>query len=613
LVLVIPAVAASVLLACESPPTEITPPRRFVEELPGLGRTYRRHELGELLKQPHSWAPVTLGDETRRGFATTLTSDPSFSVDVPSRATLRLAIAVATLDNEHWSPVRFRVIADAGDKRDVLFTETVARRDRNRWLSREIDLGASSGSPLRLTLETRVRADGPSPSVDSEALVPLWGNPVLVSADCCGERPRIILISIDCLRADHVGAYGYERDTTPHIDAFAENATLFETAVSTAPMTLPSHTSMFTGLFPSRHDGSKWAKIASTTPYLAEVLSRAGYQTDALVTGAYLSQDYGFERGFDFYRMDYPAPAAEAVNQALELLRIGQGTDQFLFLHLIDAHWPYDPPEELLNRFVAQPSDITPLLRKIVDNEPPSSPKEVEQVVALYDSEIVSADAALGRFFETLKNMGIYDGSLILLTADHGEAFYDRGHWQHSQTLHEELIRIPLIVKWPGASPRGRVRAQVSQVDIFPTVLSAAGVTPPTSDGIDLLEFVKESAEAKKRRSVISENAWRSPVGWARKISIRTEKQKYIVTLSAPPGVEPTEDHLEQEELYDLLADPDERRNLLEGSDVDAEPFRRELANYLREARTMRASRKSETIVEDDVTLERLRTLGYIN
>jgi arylsulfatase A-like enzyme len=534
-------------------------------------------------------------------------------VDVPPRASLRLAIAVATLDNEHWSPVRFRVLADTGDERDILFTETVARRDRNLWLSKEIDLSARSGSPLRLTLETRARAAGESASAYSETLVPLWGNPVLVSADCCGERPRIVLISIDCLRADHVGAYGYERDTTPHIDAFAENAVLFETAVSTAPMTLPSHTSMFTGLFPSRHDGSKWAKIASTTPYLAEILSRAGYQTDALVTGAYLSQDYGFERGFDFYHMDYPAPAAETVDQAIELLRLGRGADQFLFLHLIDAHWPYEPPEELLDRFVAQPSDIAPLLRKIVDNVPPSSPKEIEQVVALYDSEIVSADAALGRFFETMKNMGIYDSSLIIVTADHGEAFYDRGHWQHSQTLHEELIHIPLIVKWPGASPRSRVRTQVSQVDIFPTVLSAAGLTPPTSDGIDLLEFVKNSAEAKERRSVISENAWRSPVGWARKISIRTEKQKYIVTLSAPTGVEPTEDHLEHEELYDLLADPDERSNLLEGSDVDVEPFRRELANYLRETRTMRASRQSETIVEDETTLERLRSLGYIN
>ena len=613
-ILAIPAISAYSLQTCAGSPTEQTPPRRFVDELPHLGRTFERHELGELRQRPNSWAPVTLGDETRRGFATALASDLTFAVDVPSQPSLRLAIAVATLDNEHWSPIRFRILADTGENESVVFAETVARRDRNRWLSREIDLGPWSGSPIRLTLETRARASAESATAtSSETLVPLWGNPGLVSADCCSERPRIVLISIDCLRADHVGAYGYERDTTPYIDAFAKNAVLFETAVSTAPMTLPSHTSMFTGLFPSRHDGSKWAKIASTTPYLAEILSRAGYQTDALVTGAYLSQDYGFERGFDFYLMDYPSPAAETVDQAIELLRLGLGADQFLFLHLIDPHWPYEPPDELLDRFVAQPPDIAPLLRKIVENQPPGSPKEIEQIVALYDSEIVSADSALGRFFDSMKSMGIYDSSLIILTADHGEAFYDREHWQHSRTLHEELIRIPLIVKWPGEPPRGRIRAQVSQVDIFPTVLNVAGITPPTSDGIDLLEFVEESAESKRRRSLVSENAWRSPVGWARKISIRTEKLKYIVTLSSPPGVEPSEDHLQHEELYDLVEDPDERVNLLVESDFDVEPFRRELANYLNEARSMRASRQSESIVEDETTLERLKALGYIN
>jgi len=568
-------------------------------------------------EQPHTWAPVTLEDETRRGFASTLSSDLSVAVDVPRQPRLRFAIAVATLDNEHWSPIRFRILANTGEEESVVFAETVARRDRNRWLSQEIDLGPWADSTVRLTFETRARAAASTDATETQTLVTLWGNPVLVSADCCEERPPIVLISIDCLRADHVGAYGYERDTTPHIDAFADDAVLFETAVSTAPMTLPSHTSMFTGLFPSRHDGSKWAKIDSTTPYLAEILSRAGYQTDALVTGAYLSQDYGFERGFDFYFMDYPSPAAETVDQGIELLRLGEGADQFLFLHLIDAHWPYQPPEELRDRFVTQPSDIGPLLHKIVNHEPPSSPREVEQVIGLYDSEILSIDTALGRFFDAMKSMGLYDRSLIILIADHGEAFYGRGHWQHSQTLHEELIRIPLIVKWPDTPsegwPRGRIPNQVSQVDLFPTILSAAGITPPTSDGLDLREFVEQTAEAKKERSLISENAWRSPIGWARKLSIRTDRLKYIVSLSAPPGVEPTEEHVEHEELYDLVADPDERVNLLDEADFDVEPFRRELASYLGDARAMRASRDSEGIVEDETTLERLRSLGYIN
>ena len=602
------------LPGCDPTPPDEDPPHRFVDELPHLGRTFERHQLEDLRQRPNGSASVTLADETRRAFTTALPSPVSFVVDVPRRPSLRMAIAVATLDNEGWSPIRFRILADTGEDEGVVFSETVERRDRNRWLTRDIDLSRWSESQIRLTFETRERpSTGPSPTSSHDTLVPLWGNPVLVSADCCNDRPNVVLISIDCLRADHVGAYGYQRDTTPRIDGFAEDGVLFETAVSTAPMTLPSHMSMFTGLFPSRHDGSKWAKLASTTPYLAEILSQAGYQTDALVTGAYLSQNYGFERGFDFYRMDYPSPAAATVEQAIELLGRAQGVNQFLFLHLIDPHWPYDPPPELIDRFGPPPPDIAGLLRKIVDNEPPSSPREVDQVVALYDSEIASADEALGRFLDTMKNMGLYQRSLIIVTADHGEAFFDRGHWQHSQTLHEELIRIPLVVKWPGESPRGRIRSQVSQVDIFPTVLKVAGLTPPPSDGIDLLEFVKETAAAKKRRSLVSENAWRSPVGWARKISFRIEKLKYIATLAAPTGVEPQESHLEREELYDLLGDPEEKVNLLEASSVEVEPFRRELAQYLSEARSLRAGRQTEHVVEDDVTLERLRSLGYVN
>ena len=217
------------------------------------------------------------------------------------------------------------------------------------------------------------------------------------------------------------------------------------------------------------------------------MLSEAGYQTDAVVTGAYLSQTYGFERGFDLYRLDHRAPAEKTVEQAIELLQRSAGRDQFLFVHFIDAHWPYEPPEEFVERFGPRPADLAGLLRKVVDNNPPSNAEETERVAALYDAEIASADEAVGRLLEDLKARGVYDRSLIILTADHGEAFFDHGHWQHSKTLYEELIRIPLIVKWPGQSPKGRVSAQVSQVDIFPTVLAAAGVEPPPTDGINLI------------------------------------------------------------------------------------------------------------------------------
>jgi len=604
-------ILACTLLGCEGSPTQQTPPRRFVDELPDLGRTFERHELGEL--RPDSWAPVTLGDETRRGFATTLTSDLTFAVDVPSQPSLRLAVAVATLDNEHWTPIRFRIVADRGEQESVVFTETVARRDRNRWLSREIDLSPWSGAPIRLTLETRAPASAQSATASSmETLVPLWGNPVLVSADCCRERPGIVLISIDCLRADHVGAYGYKRETTPHIDAFAEQAMLFETALSTAPNTFPAHTSMFTGLYPSMHGANNWVKLASSVPVLPEILSRAGYQTDGVATGAYISQDFGFERGFDVYRFDHRASAAQAVEQAIELLRMGAGLDQFLFVHLVDPHWPYRPPEELIDRFGPRPPDLDALLQKVVQNEPPSNPKEIDHIVDLYDAELTSVDRAVGRLLEGMKMMELYDASLIILTADHGEGLYDHGHWQHSRNLYEELLRIPLIVKWPGDSPKGRITTPVSQVDILATILETASIEPPWSQGIDLMEFVKDTAAARARRSVVSEIGWRPSESWALTVSFRTAKLKYIATMSGPPGTELGESEIRREELYDLIQDPKEQ-NLLAGSSPDVEPFRRELANYLNEARTMRAGRQSESIVEDETTLERLRSLGYIN
>ncbi len=587
-------------------------PLFFAAELPNIDATFTRAQLGKLRSEPNSTASVTFGDETVRAFATTLPSELGFAVNVPAEPSMQVTLAVGTLDNENWSPVQFRILADTGSEPEIVFSETIKRPERNRWLARDVDLSRWAGQKLSVTFQTRVRsADAAGAMTDT--LVPLWGSPILSGAGCCEKRSSVVLISIDCLRADHVGAYGYHRDTTPHIDAFAKDAVLFETAVSTAPMTLPSHLSIFTGLFPSRHDGSKWAKLAPSIPYAPQMLSEAGYQTDAVVTGAYLSQTYGFERGFDLYRLDHRAPAEKTVEQAIELLQRSAGRDQFLFVHFIDAHWPYEPPEEFVERFGPRPADLAGLLRKVVDNNPPSNAEETERVAALYDAEIASADEAVGRLLEDLKARGVYDRSLIILTADHGEAFFDHGHWQHSKTLYEELIRIPLIVKWPGQSPKGRVSAQVSQVDIFPTVLAAAGVEPPPTDGINLIQFVNDTKASRTRRRLISENAWRGPSEWSRKVSIRTEKLKYLVTIAGPPGREPEESDVRSEELYDLMEDPMERTNLASGSSSDIEAFRRELANYLGEARQGRASRRTEDILEDETTRERLRSLGYIN
>ncbi len=213
-----------------------------------------------------------------------------------------------------------------------------------------------------------------------------------------------------------------------------------------------------------------------------------------------------------------------------------------------------------------------------------------------------------------LASTGLYDRSLILVVGDHGEAFREHGLWQHTLTLYEEVIRIPLIVKWPATSPIGKTTLPVSQVDVFSTVLEAAGISPPPNQGISLLELFHRKAPPSDERHVISEAGWQSADLMFRKISVRAGDRKYIVTMKdeARKGWPPSKVH--REELYDLEHDPAEQKDLARESSVDVGFFRGLLRAYLDEARTRHeASQPGGEVVLDDETRERLRALGYLD
>jgi arylsulfatase A-like enzyme len=300
---------------------------------------------------------------------------------------------------------------------------------------------------------------------------------------------------------------------------------------------------------------------------------------------------------------------------ALDILARPGGDKHFLFLHLIDAHWPYDPPPEFRERFRASAPNVSHLLNKVLDHEPPDSPEEVDQIVALYDAEIAYADRELGRFFDELKARDLYDRSLIILFADHGEAFYEHGRWQHTITLYEEIIRIPLILKWPGNSPVGRVKVPVSQVSIFPTVLEAAGVDFGPMRATGLKQFVNESGTPIEPEAMVSEcvTTWKPELGAIRKVSLRNDTTKYIATFRTTAESAITIGEILDEELYDLTRDPDEMRNLLEGSGVDTGPYQQQLRAYLSEAREFERGRMGEEVILDDAIEEQLKALGYVD
>ena len=205
-----------------------------------------------------------------------------------------------------------------------------------------------------------------------------------------------------------MSAYGYEHLTTPNIDTVASEGTVFENVFATASWTLPTHMSMLTGLLPSFHGATKWEKLASSVPYLPELLAEAGYRTSGVVSWVYLSQAYGFERGFHSYSVLDEPEASDIVNAAIEELQRGEGQSQFLFVHLYDPHWPYLPPRELLEKFGPRPKDISDLMERTQGQEAPKNASEVEDIIRLYDRE-------LGRFFQALKDNGMYDDTLVII------------------------------------------------------------------------------------------------------------------------------------------------------------------------------------------------------
>ena len=564
----------------------------------------------------------TFRSETRRALAVPFAARVSFEIRVPPNAALRFAYGASTLGRPNLlTAADFVVLVDEGDGEQRVFSEMLPRSEPNHWLPRDVDLSRFAGKTVRLTFATG-RVEGGRPRAEQHVL-PLWGNPILVDRAAVSEQPDIILISIDCLRADHLSAYGYARKTSPHLDAFAQEATLFETTIAASSYTLPTHAAMLTGLPPSLHGAILGRAIAPSVPYAPESLARSGYRTTGIVAAPFLSQSYGFHRGFHTYRAT-GGRAALIIDQAIELFDEGRGQPQFFFLHLFDLHWPYSPPEAFRTRFGERPDDITELLQHVLKRGPPTGRFQVEQATALYDAELAYVDEQLQRFFDALKSSGVWGRSLIIVTADHGEAFYEHENWDHGRQwrhekpgLYEEIVHVPLIVKWPGERPSERIARKipnhVSQMDISPTILEAAGIESATRWATGLRRWVEgDTGRDEPARNTITEivSSHRDR-GAGLQIALRDQDTKYIATFRADTVAEIHGTAPVREELYDLRNDPREQRNLLEEDDALPDPFRAALRSYLKSARSLAPTAEGD-VVPDEKLLEELRSLGYV-
>jgi arylsulfatase A-like enzyme len=317
-----------------------------------------------------------------------------------------------------------------------------ANRESDRgWVPLEVDLSRHAGKGVEIVLETRGFEES-----DAQDRA-FWGTPTLATSQ--GARaPLVIVYLVDTVRADHLPLYGYSRETAPELTRFAQDAVVFDQAVASSSWTKPSVASLFTSLLPRDHGCVQFlTPLDPALVTLAERLRETGYGTGAVVVNHHVgAKDMNFDQGFDQFEVPPPEQrAGPAVDAALAFLDARRGQPTFLYVHTMDAHTPYRPPPPFDRRFPPFPEPG----REATGQRDYRVPGDVARIIGQYDGAIAYGDQEFGRFVRALRERGLYDRATIVFLSDHGEEFEDHGEWEHGHALFDELVRVPLVVKYP--------------------------------------------------------------------------------------------------------------------------------------------------------------------
>jgi len=389
---------------------------------------------------------------------------------------------------------------------------------------------------------------------------------------------NVLLISIDTCRADHLSCYGYPKATTPNIDALAQRGVLFKNAFSPVPLTLPAHSSMLTGTVPPYH-GTHLnfdQRLDASIPTLATILKGEGFATGAVISAFVLDGRFGLNQGFDSYqdRYDVPPlggrgrPGHEANRYAIDWLTLNSQAPFFMFLHYYDPHDPYEPPEPFASQYPDDP----------------------------YTGEIAYTDHCIGQVVSKLKELGLFESTLIVVTGDHGEMLGEHGELTHGYFIYDSAIHVPLIFKLPGDGHTGTFDERVGLIDIVPTICGLLGIEPnATLQGIDLSDCVLNGTNPPQSRDLYCESLTPTNCEANSLLGVVTDRWKYIQTTLP--------------ELYDLASDPGETNNLASTEVQLALDMQSLLAEILESQLREDADSK---LALDAQSRKRLESLGYV-
>lgn len=428
---------------------------------------------------------------------------------------------------------------------------------------------------------------------------------------------NIVLISIDSLRADHLGAYGYGRDTSPMMDSWARRGVLFENASSTTAWTLPGHMSMLTGRSLLGHGVvSDDRMLTADVATLAETFQEAGYRTGAIVSAPYVEARYGFDRGFDEYddhtvsfatnKESYRSVTAPILQEAADAW-LSDSTEKpfFLFLHYWDVHYDYIPSPPYDTMFDPDyEGDITgddfyfnPAVHRNMD------PRDIEHLLALYDGEIRLVDDQLAKLDASLERLGVAGNTIVVVTSDHGDEFFEHGRKGHHRTLYDEILRVPFILYVPGlAATKPVVTMETSIIDIMPTLLSLTGIDIP--DGVEGADLAPVGFGDSPETDRATQGELYRKNSLITQVSYRRSGAKLIHNFNRRTV-----------EGYNIAGDPGERSNI-DTDELHHPAMLAGLRDWMASAWTVFRSRIAEhgvaSLEMDRETAERLRSLGYI-
>ncbi len=448
--------------------------------------------------------------------------------------------------------------------------------------------------------------------------------------------PDVFIYVIDALRADHVGCYGYPRGTTPNLDAFAAKATLYQSAYTTSTWTRPSVAAMLTSLYPSVHGAIHGSDgLAQWPVLLPEMLQQDGYRTRCFITNPHLSVPFGMDQGYDEY-IYYPATADWVNNMVGQRLATEDPAQPvFMYLQTVEPHNPYAPRADSFARFdrgirgkrcegkhgghecMGELSPIRPGLSK----------QDIEHLLDLYDAEIYEADKAFADFLVALKKAGRYENALIIVTADHGEAFAEHDTMFHDWSLNQETMRVPLLIHFPGGARAGeKVEQRVSLLDLTPTVLAQIGLRPKLPYRLAGRDISREvvgrhlpmpPGGVGRPRPTDGRRIYAEVSQWDNNevdlvAVIDEDGYKRVIDVSVPPRERASPQTLG---LWDTKTDPKETTDLSGKLPVRAAYDEQLLASWLLQQRFWRglpAPSRAPEVHYDEVVEKQLRALGYV-